>query len=101
MAPMLQPAQHLSAGSSASGNVVHWGRAKRSHESGRPISKVKGVAVHNAGRIDLDRKDLKFMLWNDDPNRLRRRCASVARPSRSPSPKCSIGFLSAHLSLSA
>ncbi|MGB3894033.1 MAG: hypothetical protein WA942_07230 [Mycolicibacter sinensis] len=62
---------------------------------------LSGVAVQNAGRINLDRKDLKFMLWNDDPNRLRRRCASVARPSSSPSPKRSIGFLSAHSAWSA
>lgn len=87
--------QHRPIGSYLIGNLGHGVPANKSHESGKPRSKMKGVAVHNAGRVNLDGKDLKFLLWNDDPDRLRRRCASVARPSGSPSSKHSSGFLRA------
>ncbi|WP_133055661.1 hypothetical protein [Mycolicibacter engbaekii] len=62
------------------------------HQPARPSAKMEGVVVCNAGRISLDGKDLKFLLWNDDPERLRRRCASVARPSSRSSSKRSSVF---------
>ncbi len=101
MARMPQSVQHRLRQRSASGSLIRRAPANSSHEAGRPVVKVKGVAVQNAGRINLDRKDLMFLLWNDDPNRLRRRCASVARPGRSASLKFPIGLLSAHSALPA
>lgn len=90
-----QLVQHRPAGSNASGRFVPWASANKPHQFGQSNIKMKGVAVCNAGRVNLDGKDLKFLLWNDDPDRLRRRCASVARPSGSPSSKHSSGFLPA------
>lgn len=67
---------------------------KKVHQSARPSVKMEGIVLCNAGRISLDGKDLKFLLWNDDPERLRRRCASVARPSGRSSSKHASAFLS-------
>lgn len=62
-------------------------RQNISHRSAESWIQMNGVAVCNAGRVNLNGKDLMFVLWNDDPDRLRRRCAAVARPGASRSSK--------------
>jgi hypothetical protein len=39
--------------------------------AGQPIIKVKVVAVHDDGRVDIAADDLKLMLWYHDPDCLR------------------------------
>jgi len=50
---------------------MHWIQGKKSHEDGQPIIKVKVVAVHDDGRVEIEGDDLKLTLWYHDPDRLR------------------------------
>jgi hypothetical protein len=50
---------------------MHWIQGKKSHEQGQPIIKVKVVAVHDDGRVEIQGDDLKLMLWYHDPDHLR------------------------------
>jgi hypothetical protein len=50
---------------------MHWIQGKKSHEDGQPIIKVKVVAVHDDGRVEIDGDELKLTLWYHDPDRLR------------------------------
>jgi hypothetical protein len=50
---------------------MHWIQAKKSHEDGQPIIKVKVAAVHDDGRVEIEGDDLKLTLWHHDPDHLR------------------------------
>jgi hypothetical protein len=50
---------------------MHWIQAKKSHEEGQPIHKVRIVAVHDDGQVEIEGHDLKLMLWYHDPDHLR------------------------------
>ena len=50
---------------------MHWIQGKKSHEDGQPIIKVKVVAVHDDGRVEIEGDDLKLTLWYHDPDHLR------------------------------
>ena len=52
-----------SCGSYGPGHLIHWIQAKKSHEDGQPIIKVKVVAVHDDGRVEIEGHDLKLSLW--------------------------------------
>jgi hypothetical protein len=60
-----------SCGSYGPGHLMHWIQRKKSHEDGQPIIKVKVVAVHDDGRVEIEGNDLKLTLWNHDPDHLR------------------------------
>ena len=53
------------------GHLMHWIQAKKSHEDGQPIIKVKVVAVHDDRRAEIESHDLKLTLWYHDPDHLR------------------------------
>jgi hypothetical protein len=63
--------QNRSCGSYGPGHLMHWIQGKKSHEDGQPIIKVKVVAVHDDGRVEIEGDDLKLTLWYHDPDRLR------------------------------
>ena len=50
---------------------MHWIQGKKSHEGGQPIIKVKVVAVHDDGRVEIQGDGLELMLWYHDPDHLR------------------------------
>jgi hypothetical protein len=64
------PRNH-SCGSYGPGHLMHWIQAKKSHEDGQPIIKVKVAAVHDDGRVEIEGDDLKLTLWYHDPDHLR------------------------------
>ena len=63
--------RNRSCGSYGPGHLMHWIQAKKSHEDGQPIIKVKVVAVHDDGRVEIEGDDLKLTLWHHDPDHLR------------------------------
>ena len=63
--------QNRSCGSYGPGHRMHWVQGKKSHEDGQPIIKVKVVAVHDDGRVEIEGDDLKLTLWYHEPDRLR------------------------------
>ena len=63
--------QNRSCGSYGPGHLMHWIQGKKSHEDGQPIIKVKVVAVHDDGRVEIEGDELKLTLWYHDPDRLR------------------------------
>lgn len=63
--------QNRSCGSYGPGHLVHWIQAKKTHEPGQPIIKVKVVAVHDDGRVDIEGDGLNLTLWNHDAEKLR------------------------------
>jgi len=50
---------------------MHWIQAKKSHEDGQPIIKVKVAAVHDDGGVEIEGDDLKLTLWHHDADHLR------------------------------
>ena len=56
-----------SCGSYGPGHLLHWIQGKKSHEDGQPIIKVKVVAVHDDGHVEIEGDDLKLTLWYHDP----------------------------------
>ncbi len=60
-----------SCGSYGPGHLMHWIQGKKSHEEGQPIIKVKVVAVHDDGRVEIQGDDLKLTLWYHHPDHLR------------------------------
>jgi hypothetical protein len=44
---------------------------EKSHEDGQPIIKVKVVAVHDDGQVEIEGHELKLTLWYHDPDHLR------------------------------
>jgi hypothetical protein len=60
-----------SCGSYGPGHQMHWIQAKKSHEDGQPIHKVRIVAVHDDGQVEIEGHDLKLTLWYHDPDQLR------------------------------
>jgi hypothetical protein len=63
--------RNRSCGSYGPGHQMHWIQAKKSHEDGQPIVKVKVVAVDDDGRVEIEGEDLKLTLWYHDPGELR------------------------------
>ena len=63
--------QNRSCGSYGPGHLMHWIEGKKSHEDGQPNIKVKVVAVHDDGRVEIEGDELKLTLWYHDPDRLR------------------------------
>ena len=63
--------QNRFCGSYGPGHLMHWIQFKKSHEDGQPIIKVKVVAVHDDGHVEIEGGDLKLTLWYHDPDRLR------------------------------
>jgi hypothetical protein len=63
--------RNRSCGSYGPGHLKHWIQVKKSLEDGQPIIKVKVVAVHDDGRVEIQGDDLKLTLWYHDPDRLR------------------------------
>lgn len=63
--------EHRSCGSYGPGHCVHWVQAKKSHEPGQPVIKVKVVAAHDDGRVDIEGDDLARTLWHHDVDDLR------------------------------
>jgi hypothetical protein len=63
--------RNRSCGSYGPGHLMHWIQGKKSHEDGQPVIKVKVVAVHDDGRVEIEGDDLKLTLWYHDPDRLR------------------------------
>jgi hypothetical protein len=51
--------------------LTHWIQAKKSHEDGQPIIKVKVVAVDDDGRVEIEGHDLKLTLWYHDSDHFR------------------------------
>jgi hypothetical protein len=64
--------RNRSCGSYGPGHIMHWIQGKKSHEDGQPIIKVKVVAVHDDGAVEIEGDDLKLTLWYHDPGELRR-----------------------------
>jgi hypothetical protein len=60
-----------SCGSYGPGHQMHWIQAKKSHEDRQPIHKVRIVAVHDDGQVEIEGHDLKLTLWYHDPDQLR------------------------------
>jgi hypothetical protein len=58
-------------GSYGPGHLMHWIHAKKSHEDGQPIIKVRIVSVHDDGQVEIEGHDLKLTLWYHDPDQLR------------------------------
>jgi hypothetical protein len=50
---------------------VHWIQRKKAHEEAQPIIKVKVVAVHDDGKVEIEGDDLKLTLWYHDADSLR------------------------------
>ncbi|MCV7401284.1 hypothetical protein H7K24_14090 [Mycobacterium fragae] len=50
---------------------MHWIQRKKSHEDGQPIIKVKVVAVHDDGHVEIEGGDLRLTLWYHHPDHLR------------------------------
>jgi len=50
---------------------MHWIQGKKSHDDGQPIIKVKVVAVHDDGHVEIEGDDLELTLWYHDPDHLR------------------------------
>src|ERR1700679_104384 len=50
-------------GSYGPGHLMHWIQGKKSHEDEQPIIKVKLVAVHDDGHLEIQGDDLKLTLW--------------------------------------
>jgi hypothetical protein len=46
--------QNRSCGSYGPGHLMHWIQGKKSHEDGQPVIKVKVVAVHDDGRVEIE-----------------------------------------------
>jgi hypothetical protein len=63
--------RNRSCGSDGPGHLMHWIQGKKSHKDGQPIIKVKVVAVHDDGRVEIEGDDLKLTLWYHDPDHLR------------------------------
>jgi hypothetical protein len=63
--------RNRSCGSYGPGHLMHWIQGKKSHEDGQPIIKVKVVAVHADGHVEIEGDDLKLTLWYHDPDDLR------------------------------
>ena len=63
--------RNLSCGSYLPGHLVHWIQRKKAHEEAQPIIKVKVVAVHDDGKVEIEGDDLKLTLWYHDPDSLR------------------------------
>jgi hypothetical protein len=63
--------QNHSCGSYGPGHLMHWIQGKKSHEDGQAIIRVKVVAVHDDGRVEIEGDDVKLTLWHHDPDRLR------------------------------
>ena len=63
--------RNRSCGSYGPGHLMHWIQAKKSHEDGQPIHKVRIVAVHDDGQVEIEGHDLKLTLWYHDPDHLR------------------------------
>jgi hypothetical protein len=63
--------RNRSCGSYGPGHLMHWIQGKKSHEDGQPVIKVKVVAVHDDGRVEIQGDDLKLTLWYHDRDRLR------------------------------
>ena len=55
--------RNRSCGSYGPGHLMRWIQAKKSHEDGQPIIKVKVAAVHDDGRLEIESDDLKLTLW--------------------------------------
>jgi hypothetical protein len=70
-----------SCGSYGPGHLMHWIQGKKSHEEGQPIIKVKVVAVHDDGRVEIEGDDLKLMLWHHHPDQLRSALCFDGRPT--------------------
>jgi hypothetical protein len=62
---------HSSCGSYGPGHLVHWIQAKKSHEDDQRVVKVKFVAVHDDGRVEIEGVDVKLTLWYRDPKHFR------------------------------
>ena len=58
-------------GSYGPGHLMHWIQRKKSCEDGQPIVKVKVVAVHDDGCVEIEGDDVKLTVWHHDPDRLR------------------------------
>jgi hypothetical protein len=69
-------------GSYGPGHLVHWIQAKKSHEDGQPIHKVRTVAVHDDGQVEIEGDNLKLTLWYHHPDHLRSRAGVGRAPSR-------------------
>ena len=63
--------RNRSCGSYGPGHLMHWIQWKKSHEEGQPIIRVKIVAVHDDGRVEIEGHDLKLTLWYHHPDHLR------------------------------
>lgn len=63
--------RNQSCGSYAPGHRMHWVHAKKAIEPGQPLIRVKVVAVHDDGHLDIEGDDLKLTLWHHDPEHLR------------------------------
>ena len=66
---------HSPCGSYGPGHQMHWIQAKKSHEDDQPVVKVKVVAVHDDGRVEIEGVDLKLTLWYHDPEHVHLRSA--------------------------
>jgi hypothetical protein len=60
-----------SCGSYGPGHLMHWIQAKKSHEDGQPIIKVKVAAIHDDGCAEIEGHGLKLTLWYHDHEHLR------------------------------
>jgi len=54
-------------GSYGPDHLLHSIQGKKSHEDGQPIIKVKVVAVHDDGFVEVEGHELKLRLWYHDP----------------------------------
>jgi hypothetical protein len=63
--------RNRSCGSYGPGHLTHWIQGKKSHEDGQSIIKVKVVAVHDEGCVEIEGDDLKLTRWYHDPDHLR------------------------------
>jgi hypothetical protein len=63
--------RNSSCGSYGPGHLMHWIQGKKSHEDGQPIIRLKVVAVHDDGGVEIEGDDLILTLWYHDPGDLR------------------------------
>ena len=63
--------QNQVCGSYGPGHRMHWIQGKKSFEPRQLTAKVKAVAVHDDGRVDIEGQGLNLTLWYHDPDRLR------------------------------
>ena len=63
--------RNRSCGSYGPGHLMHWIQGKKSLEHGQPIIRVKVVAVHDDGRVEIEGQDLKPTKWYHDAGHLR------------------------------